>query len=115
MEFLIAYAVLGLLPLGDTSTPPQGPSPGGPVMGWLIAYAVLGLLPLGACVALRVRHRARREELEAVIRAQRRCLDQMRSELACGCHQAGAPAQAAPGASRRCSRQAGYGIAPSVN
>jgi hypothetical protein len=49
-------------------------------MGWLVALVILGLLLLCLCLALLVYYHAQVDDLRAVIRAQRRCMDQMKTE-----------------------------------
>jgi hypothetical protein len=50
-------------------------------MAWLLALTVLGFSFLGLCLVLRGYHRAQVDDLVAVIRAQRRRLDQLEAHL----------------------------------
>jgi hypothetical protein len=97
-------------------------------MGWLIACAAFSLVIWGSCIVVQVYNRSRIEDLQAVIRAQRKCMDNMERELSCGHRKVGEPvgerprrarlvgqAYAAPGASRFISGRTGYGIDPSAN
>jgi hypothetical protein len=50
-------------------------------MTGLLGLTLLSLLALCLSIALHVRLRTKADELRAVIRAQRRCMDQMETEL----------------------------------
>ena len=50
-------------------------------MTGLLALSLLSVLALCLSLALHICQRARADELRAVIRAQRRCMDQMETEL----------------------------------
>jgi hypothetical protein len=50
-------------------------------MGMLVEIALLSLPFLGTCLSLVIHHRAKMHELLAVIRAQRRCMDCLGTEL----------------------------------
>jgi hypothetical protein len=77
-------------------------------MFWLVALAVLSLLLLGLCVGLLVHYRARVDDLQAVIRAQRRCMDQLTTGSSWADGKAKAP-EWGPG------RPGRYPIDPSAN
>jgi hypothetical protein len=97
-------------------------------MVWLITSVVIGLLFVCLGMAFLVYHRARVEDLQAVIRAQQKCMDRMESERSCGRSKVVKSAQgqiphgwqlgrahAAPQTSRFLRRGTGYRIDPSAN
>jgi hypothetical protein len=122
----------GSSPESDKGAIPDHPTmaflPGGRNMGWLIACAALSLVIWASCIVLQIRNRLRMEDLQAVIRAQRKCMDNMEQELSCGHRKVGEPARELPGRARLVGQAAaargaspflsgrtGYGIEPSAN
>jgi hypothetical protein len=65
-------------------------------MGWLIEGAALSLVIWIPCIVLQVRNRLRMEDLQATIRAQRKCMDNMEQELSSGYRKVGEPARKRP-------------------
>jgi hypothetical protein len=94
----------------------------------LIVCVVFGLFLACVTAAFLARHHARAEDLQAIIRAQRKCLDRLEEELSCAGRKAGEPAWGRPsrglpvglahavrGTSHSLNGRAGYYIEPSAN